>query len=1241
MKKILKKVNETGTLLVEAMAMLGLIAMVTPVLYKKASERTVELQDVNASSQLRALSTAIDGYLKDNFARITKGEKITNSNNDEADFSAFKDGGNEHGEAQVALSISHFSDYLPYGFLNDNGTPRETKLFTDAYNVIIKLESDIKDGKIMSQTLTGFVTATPKIPNEIGQVRASRIASMIGSNGGYVITEGGGQVAMGAQGIWSVPTSELGGGLVDNSFVVSSIQPISSQGLANEDVLHRKNEPDADDELNTMETDLFMGYTLGDTRNIRFVNQIIMHPDVSRMVGGDDGDNSQRVGDTPTATLESGGYKNTLDKALYIAKGGGAYMEGALQAINSRFTVKEGGTEDGIRYYGANTSTTDPVTGNTTTSRATKPTLKIDGKELVYGDPGSGKSRLTFNVSDRGGTLSVASDGVPANGTTPAQPGINVLRANQTEVQAGDNTLNIMKYGNNEWYTIIGKDASGNINPHEGGHTEYSWTNAAPDSGLVALEQRDKTGKYEVSINGSAFVKDTLLTGKVKTFNSDVSKLRAGVHFHRLNDATNDTDFYIVAKGQQVGPHDYNGSFIVGTNEVPMMTIADGETTDNTGRVIPGGVSISTADALEGARGIDIAAGDTGFMTYEKGNSTTAESFTVDEDAFPDDNTVRIGGLKGVFLSAYTGANNNIARDAPVSINDVMFRAWRRRDYNGGSYFDTIDQVVDSFNIFSTQINTTDEKKNSDKYWRAWWGRTLHGRMYVGDTAFIVGAKNGEPVFEAFPVAGGGSGPSAGTSWYPDYGASIKMTGGMAIYDYNYSHIASGSDNITNKEGHGRDAAIYANIGRFEIRSTIDDETRDIKKKDKLLVVDSHQNATYVPDNAESHGSVYIRKGAIALESNYDKSTGTDIPVGYDRNLTNDTIDRQYKNKKDAVGYIAADRFISHYKPSALLSDRTLPGYGEYVYNNGNAGGSKDAVYYDGYEINPAYTSVMHDIKLTTRGGARLSDILPDFINKGIYVVDTTFNPNTTKWVPGSKGIPGINPASGGEWGAAEAYAEKEVSPYAGFVPTPKCPPGYSKTITLTPSGWKMAEAGDIFNEDVIARTDYLNYKRGPSATTEDDREPLYFQKSTWLKAMVLPYYGKSDSGQFYSEGKNGDDFMGWGAIIGFIYPYAYWKDAVDNITINGKNTQEGDSDANDVYWNLFPVYYKQLEAYATVYCYFDRKSFSSYEEVYHDYDQLNALEQGDLSSYKKNEDGATEYIDRLNDPKLKYYDPW
>ena len=323
MKKIFGNINEKGTLLVEAMAMLGLIAMVTPVLYKKAAERTVELQDVNASSQLRALSSAVDSYLKDNFAKITKGDTI-----DGIDYSDLV----KNGTIRIK-KLSYFADYLPYGFLKDNGDARETKLFTDNYQVWIKLEADYADytdpsgtpqRKALSQILTGFVSATPKNAEELGQVRSSRIASMIGSNGGYVLDN---STVMGAQGIWSVPVNQFDGlNAADRPFVVSSLQPISSQGLANEDVLHRKDEPDADQELNTMETDLFMGFSENTTRNIRMVNQIIMNPDPERMVKDSAAPNSKASPHNASDNMQplAGNDAQDLDRALYIAKGGGA-----------------------------------------------------------------------------------------------------------------------------------------------------------------------------------------------------------------------------------------------------------------------------------------------------------------------------------------------------------------------------------------------------------------------------------------------------------------------------------------------------------------------------------------------------------------------------------------------------------------------------------------------------------------------------------------------------------------------------------------------------------------------------------------------------------------------------------------------------------------------------------------------------------------------------------------------------
>ena len=128
---------------------------------------------------------------------------------------------------------------------------------------------------------------------------------------------------------------------------------------------------------------------------------------------------------------------------------------------------------------------------------------------------------------------------------------------------------------------------------------------------------------------------------------------------------------------------------------------------------------------------------------------------------------------------------------------------------------------------------------------------------------------------------------------------------------------------------------------------------------------------------------------------------------------------------------------------------------------------------------------------------------------------------------------------------------------------------------------------------------------------------------------MVLPYCG-----QFQNDGTgcSKENFKGWGGVMGFIYPAVHWNRALD--VVNDGTSQD------DIYWNLFPVYYRELEGYATVYCYFDRSSFN-YEEVYNDYNQLEALEAGSINSYKKDGDDATEYLKRLNDPKLKYNDPW
>ncbi len=1221
MKKILGKFNETGTLLVEAMAMLGLIAMVTPVLYKKAAERTVELQDVNASSQLRALSSAVDSYIKDNFAKITQGETI-----DGVDYGSFA-GATSGTVGPIALS--QFADYLPYGFLNDNGTARETKLFTDGYQVWIKLEADYvgadANRRARSQILTGFISAVPKNPQEIGQVRASRIASMVGSNGGYVT----GGNAMGAQGIWSVPTNQFpNGNLADNTFVISSLQPISSQGLANEDVLHRKDEPDNDQELNTMETDLFMGSSIGTTRNIRMVNQMIMSPDVNRMVGSN---NEPSHNANEMANPLTGNNMNDLTKTLYISRGGGAYIEGTLNAMNSLFSVDN----TGINLYGsgeAQDGTNADGTPNMVNRRNAEPTFKVNETSMVYGNPGAGNAKLTVNSrggTDDKGSMSFGASAMPADATagTAAVAASESLFADKENFKAGDGTLTVNKNANG-WATVIGKDAAGAATAHEGGRTTYTWNNDG-----VPTEGAEKTGRYEVSINGSAFVKDTMLTGKLKSYNVDAATLRAGVDPANFNGAVDDIDFYTVTK---------KDSMVAGKGKV-LFSVADNHVaSDDAGRVSsPAGVSIRTDSIGSRAPGFDVILGNT--SVRDRLNDNVVEHY--EDDYTTDSGTVRIGAEKGIYLSTYNAAGNiqNSTDTNPVriSLNGDTFTVSKRRPHNstlGNTFYNTVDSVVDSFNILSTQINTTNEITAADNYWRKWWSRNLHGRMYVGDTAFIVGAKNGNPVFEVFPVAGGGSGVSTGKSWYPDYGASIKMSGGLAVYDYDYNHLQN-SDNISDQNGHGRDAAIYANKGRFEIRSTVNDASLDLTKNgkelDKILVVDSNKNTTYVPDNNVAHGSVYIRKGSINLASNRDER------------LTNENILEQYKKtgENDAItekrmkGYIAADRFISHYNlPEGSNALKATKKYEYYLTGNNTIEGQQTYAAYNTYEVNPAYTSVMHDIKLTTRGGARLSDILPDFINKGIYVVDNTFDPKVD-WAPdvGNKVIPKNEVTNS---------ASNEVSAYAGFIPTPKCPPGYAKVATLTPSGWAMAQAGTPVDKngivDIMTHNNPKEYLKvikaiqdGDTTASIDDIQPLTYQKSTWLRAMVMPYCG-----EFYSDAKrceNSTDFTGWGAVLGFLYPEAYFNEFLNE---GVKNNYEIQKDKNNtiMYWNLFPVHYRELEAYATVYCYFDRSDAIYNSELVDKYDQLKAFEEGNINSYIRDN---SDYVKRLNDPNLKYFDPW
>lgn len=365
------------------------------------------------------------------------------------------------------------------------------------------------------------------------------------------------------------------------------------------------------------------------------------------------------------------------------------------------------------------------------------------------------------------------------------------------------------------------------------------------------------------------------------------------------------------------------------------------------------------------------------------------------------------------------------------------------------------------------------------------------------------------------------------------------------------------------------------------------------KRVDILKNSKDSQSILAVEDGNTGNASVHIRKGIVDVATKYGTKASVD---------------------GNAAGYVMADRFVDNQPlESAALPQMTGNGY------TAVAAASR----YQNYQVNPAYTSVMHDIKLTSRGGARLSDILPDFINKGIYVVDNTYNENVPYWTGLTVSVKG-GKVDAGQSGRVCANASCWTSPWLGIIPAPQCPPGYAKVVTITPAGWAMAQAGvppsgaETTRKDILS----LNYPKNPNDYTSGAAGapmPLYFQKSTWLRANVYPH-------------GSGANFLGWSVIMGFMYPYNYYKDYIQKLGIT-VNKDGASSESQWVVWNLFPVLRRQLEAYVTVYCYFDRSN-AGYNSKYVDkYDQLNNFRTG----WTKD---AT-FTGRLYDSTTSFKDPW
>lgn len=150
-------------------------------------------------------------------------------------------------------------------------------------------------------------------------------------------------------------------------------------------------------------------------------------------------------------------------------------------------------------------------------------------------------------------------------------------------------------------------------------------------------------------------------------------------------------------------------------------------------------------------------------------------------------------------------------------------------------------------------------------------------------------------------------------------------------------------------------------------------------------------------DNAEN-------KHAVAIETQESGITGE--TANKQRRIAVYNIDGKETLTIDAMGRIIAKQYDGDSEKFAETADGEKVRYG----------------------VDPANTSVLNDVRLTSRGGARLSDILPTYINKGMSNITSSDSDHPV-----------------------EAKIKK-----------PGCPRGYAAAIVVTPMKWGQSQVEKI-----------------------------------------------------------------------------------------------------------------------------------------------------------------------------------
>ncbi len=1408
-----KKSDQKGTLLIEAIAMLGLIAMVTPTLYKKSAERLQEIQDINTATQARMMGATIDTFVRSHLASLKDAAGAADGNVVRLCLDDNTDG---------CFSFGYSSD-IPAGF-----RPGELKGFKDPE---IYVRSD--EGKLV------YYILYPKY-NDINQRRAARLASLVGANGGFVKEK---KFVQGVGGAWELDSTMIdemkfdGSTLTENSLVVTAPEPIVATIDDSDKYLYRV--PDEEKKFhNTMVTNLFLGghtepensgfkdaaqdfYSIFNVRKLT-MNTDCKYGEIKGPVGGTScipADLADLYIGKPIGRFnEEDGDSSSIRS--FGANRGAAWIYGNLSAVSDRFKVFHtdyrnvgGGGSSDISHRGGYDVLRFARTDNSSDGDVWDESSTVDLDVLrASNENGSaevaminGYVRAMENYLDQGGAVGRA---FLVGGSSDADASSLLIEAFSSQISINNisnGTTRINPNGGDVY--INGFDGSSGIVAH---------TYINPENGELYA---GKDGNWMKAWDDGSTVVHMLSGGSSGTDSADrlfvVGNNDASSHMIYANEDK------VSLRGGQISVYNSikegagsSSAFGIGAGEDGAVSVSSGTTviasriTDILGGTYMGNKAMNTdgdgvyyerndggagsnhwtlgvagsawVDDLLYARKAwmsdagfkDLHAGFSSFAEYssEPGigwlnvygggagrveirnpdlvrgrySSNISDSSQADTMFYADSTYTYIGDTVGAYAAfqdgdAYIGTKdfgggrNYFAADSSDArvVGSTLAQIYTAN--TGADDFVDIQKGAMLFNGYSWTGDDRSTHTYDDNTIEAHAGKyMLHTKnvsSVTGESAAVFYADKSDirTRYVDFSVENDSSvarfkvmpneDPSSVSG-----SANVMVNGSFHVTGNEVIHIASNSSNAAGIDDDNPHAVFEVDprfvkvMARDSAGNFIDAVGSSGTTDGKLAILkinpDDTLGGSSIADNTRD-ASVYIRRGAIELEES--PITGSSAAG-------------------EGYGYIKANRLVSNVRGDAA---RVPTEIGWPVIKSDNY------EKYDQFMVNPAYTSVMHDIKLTTRGGARLSDILPDYILKGVYNVSNDFieGSKTTRihWSCGKQCDNGFYSSDPKKVAWADTYV--------GIIPYAVCPRGYKNLATIVPISFRMGQAGEVIKADQLysgvgypsksikyvvnpssrqtrhilsvasdgskdivypwlqkaenytygdissnsgvfppntfSRTEgwfwgvdavydgtgstasiqselevetfgsgstqaaAYHYKGGAAEHSDDlageDKngivaEPLYFQQNTFLKTALTP------------GSQNG--ISGWEGRMGFLYDKDVYIGAgtFDNTGIASNNNADGENESSvtnmpgNWIWNLFPVATNTLEGHATVYCYFDRTQFLGGKELnggdwqgYIDpIDQMNKNKFRAIDSVKD-----SSYTRRLNDPSLKYDDPW